>query len=124
MISNRVEPLSCGYPLGPTQTVLIEEVSLFQGWMCLVLYAVPALTLMSVFQGCSQGGVPLYSLGGAHSIYYWNGNDSHILELRLLSQLQSLAVTANDRLCRRLGQPQMELVVCHEGYHVCKDVWD
>ena len=59
-------------PLGLTQIVLIRGVSLFQGLfymheICLGLHAVSALDLMSVFQGCLQGRVPLCVLQKAKS---------------------------------------------------------
>ena len=52
-------------PLGPTQSVLIKGVSSFQGLFyihktCLGPHTVSTLQWMSIFQGCPQGGVPLY----------------------------------------------------------------
>ena len=52
-------------PLGPTQSVLVREVSLFRGVIYvhtvrLGWHAVSALQWMFVFQGYPQGGVPLY----------------------------------------------------------------
>ena len=52
-------------PLGPTQSVLIRGVSLFQGLfyihkMRLGPHKVSALQWMSIFQGCPQGEVPRY----------------------------------------------------------------
>ena len=52
-------------PLGPTQSVLISEVSWFQGLFSIRKihsgpHTVSALQWMSIFQGCPQGGIPLY----------------------------------------------------------------
>ena len=54
-------------PLGPTQSVLIRGVSLFQGLFNIrkILsgpHTMSALQWMPIFQGCVQGGVPLYTV--------------------------------------------------------------
>ena len=56
-------------PLGPIQSVLIRGVSSFQGLLNMGKihsgpHAVSALLWMSLFHGCLQGGVPLYSYVG------------------------------------------------------------
>ena len=52
-------------PLGPTQSVLIRGVALYQGLFSMHKIhsgprAVSALQWMSAFQGCPQGRIPLY----------------------------------------------------------------
>ena len=52
-------------PLGPTQSDLIREVSVFQGSFYvheirMGPHTLSALDWMSIFQGCLQGRVPLY----------------------------------------------------------------
>ena len=62
-------------PLGPSQSVLIRGLSVFQGLFYMHkihsgLHTVSELQWMSVFQGCPQGGVLLYTEKGyVYDIY-------------------------------------------------------
>ena len=73
-------------PLGPTQSVRIRGVSLFQGLfnmhkVRLGLHAVAASQWMAVFQVCPQGRVPLWCISNdAHTHTRTHSCDFHFAE--------------------------------------------